>query len=101
MSRETNRRCFIVFIECGSSTLYKRCVLDLSLNGMVAKHEHLFNLAGFNGFIGSTDATHTGMLCCAAWAHMLHKGLNLCILSRTHNTKVAHFFNQSWHLLKA
>ena len=57
---------------------------------MVAKHEHLFNLAGFNGCIGSTDATHIGMLNCAAWAHILHKGFKLCIPSRTYNMTVAH-----------
>ena len=90
ISRETNRRFFLVFIEYGSSVLYKKYVLDLSLNGMVAKHERLFNLAGFNGCIGSTDATHIGMLNCAAWAHILHKGFKLCIPSRTYNMTVAH-----------
>ena len=90
ISRETNRRFFLVFIEYGSSVLYKQYVLDISLNGMVAKHEHLFNLASFNGCIGSTDATHIGMLNCAAWAHILHKGFKLCIPSRTYNMTVAH-----------
>ena len=66
MPRETNRRCFLVFIEHGSSALYKKCVLDLSLHRMLAKHERLLNLAGFNGCTGSTDATHIGMLNCAA-----------------------------------
>ena len=90
ISRETNRRFFLKFIEYGSSVLYKKYVLDLSLNGMVAEHERLFNLAGFNGCIGSTDATHIGMLNCAAWAHILHKGFKLCIPSRTYNMTVAH-----------
>ena len=90
MSRETNRQHFIVFIECRSSMLYKRCVLDLSLNGMIVKHESSFNLVGFNGCIGSTDATRVGMLNCAAWTHMLHEGFKLDVPSHTCNTTVAH-----------
>ena len=57
---------------------------------MVAKHDHLFNLAGFNGCIGSTDATYIGMLNGAAWDYILHKGFKLCIPSRTYNMTIIH-----------
>ena len=53
-------------------------------------HEKLFKMAGFNGCIGSTDATHIGMLNCAAWAHIIHKGFKLNIPSRTYNMTVNH-----------
>ena len=52
ISRETNHGFFLTFIEYGSTILYKRWVLDPSLNGNVASHECLFNLAGFNGCLG-------------------------------------------------
>ena len=81
---------FPFFIECGSLVLHKKHVLDISLHGMVAKHERLFNLTGFNGCISSTDVTHIGMMNCAEWARMLHEGFKLCISSRTCNTTVAH-----------
>ena len=50
----------------------------------------MFKLAGFDGCIGSTDATHVGILKCAAWAHIIHKGFKLNIPSRTYNMTVNH-----------
>ena len=56
----------------------------------MSSHERMFKLAGFNGCIGSTDTTQVGMLNCYAWAHIIHKGFKLNILSRTYNMTINH-----------
>ena len=53
-------------------------------------HEELYGQAGFNGCIGSADATHVGMLKCASWAGVNHKGFKLHIPSRTYNLTTSH-----------
>ena len=50
----------------------------------------LFKLDGLTGCIGSSDATHIGMLNCHSWAAINHKGPKLNIPSRTYNTTVTH-----------
>ena len=54
----------------------------------ICKQERLFRQAGFNGCIGSSDATHVGMLSCAIWAKIMHKGFKLNIPSRTYSMTV-------------
>ena len=90
ISREINRVFLHCFLEYGSTILYKKWVLNPSLNANVNELEKLFRLAGFNGCIGSSDATHVGMLCCTSWAQILHKGFKLNIPSRTYNMTVDH-----------
>lgn len=90
ISREVNRVFLHTFIIYGSTVLYKKWVLDPVRNMNVSSHEKLFKMAGFNGCIGSTDATHVGMLNYATWAHIIHKGFKLNIPSRTYNMTVNH-----------
>ena len=40
----------------------------------IAADESLFNIVGFNGFMGSADATHLIMLKCCSWTTHYHKG---------------------------
>ena len=90
ISRETNRRFFLKFIKHGSTNMFKRYVTDaakcLSMNDLT----NLFVQAGFNGCIGSTDATHVPMLKCASWAHNVHKGAKMPMPCRTYNVTVSH-----------
>ena len=81
---------YLFFLEYGSTTLYRKWVIDPSLNKKISDQEKLFRLAGFNGCIGSSDATHVGMLSCAAWAQVLNKGYKLNMPSRTYNMTVDH-----------
>ena len=90
ISRETNRLFFKKFIEYGSSNLFKRYVTDAAKSLSMNELTSLFMQAGFNGCIGSTDATHVPMLKCAAWAHNIHNGSKLHLPSRTYNVTVTH-----------
>ena len=77
-------------MEYGSTILYRKWIVDASLNRDVSEQERLFRQAGFNGCIGSTDATHIGMLSCASWAQIMHKVFKLNIPSQTYNMTVDH-----------
>ena len=90
ISRETHRQFFNVFLEYGSTVLYRMHVTDAMKNTPISEFEDLFASAGFNGCIGSTDATHVGMLSCASWAAIAHKGHKLNIPSRSYNATVSH-----------
>ena len=90
ISREVNRIFLSTFLIYGSTILYKKWVLDPATKINVSSHERMFKLAGFDGCIGSTDATHVGILNCAAWVHNIHKGFKLKIPSRTYNMTVNH-----------
>ena len=90
ISSETNRQFLNCFIEYGSTFLYRKWVLDPAINQDICEQERLFRQAGFNGCIGSSDATHVGMLSCAIWAKIMHKGFKLNIPSRTYNMTVTH-----------
>ena len=43
---------------------------------------------GFNVCIGSSGATHIGILSCAACVHIMYKGFKLNVPSRTYNIAV-------------
>ena len=60
------------------------------MNTDVSIFGKLFNIAGYNGCIGSSDATHVGMLSCAVWAQINHLGHKLNIPSCTYNATVTH-----------
>ena len=80
-----------MFLLYGSIFFYLHHVTDASQLTDSAKFEKLFAAAGFNGCIGSTDATHIGMLCCANWAAHNHLGHKLSVPSRTYNATVTHW----------
>ena len=65
ISISTNRLFLLSFIEYGSSVLYKKWVIDSTINRNVNEQESIFRMAGFNGCIGSSDGTHIPMLKCS------------------------------------
>lgn len=90
ISRENHRQFFQVFIKYGSTTFYEKHVTIPAKTACPSVFEELFKQAGFNGCIGSGDATHVGMLSCASWATIQHKGHKLHIPSRSYNITVSH-----------
>ena len=90
ISDDTNREFMYSFLDYGSTVLYKKWVLDENVKTSVGERESLFRSAGFNGCMGSSDATHVGMLACPQWAQTEHKGFKLNIPSRTYNVTVDH-----------
>ena len=90
ISRESHRVFFLRFIKYGSDILFKRYVTDAAKSLEMNDLTKLFTQAGFNGCIGSTDATHVPMLSCAAWAQIVHTGSKMKIPCRTYNVTVSH-----------
>ena len=90
ISINTNRDFMLCFIEYGSTVLYRKWVLDPTLNRDVSEQERIFQQAGFDGCIGSSDATHIPMLKCPHWAQIAHKGFKLSVPARTYNATVDH-----------
>ena len=77
-------------MEYGSTILYKKWVIDPLLETPINERESIFRLAGFNGCIGSSDATHIPLLSCPYWAQNNHKGFKLSHPARTYNVTVDH-----------
>ena len=90
ISIDVNNQFLKCFIEYGSTVLYKKYVLDPAINMPVTSREWLYRKAGFNGCIGSTDATHVAMLNCPHWAQNINKGFKLSLPARTYNATVDH-----------
>ena len=90
ISRESHRVFFLRFIKYGSEVLFKRYVTDAAESLEMKDLTKLFTQAGFNGCMGSTDATHVPMLSCAAWAQIVHTGSKMKIPCRTYNVTVSH-----------
>ena len=90
ISREVNRIFLKTFIKYGSTVLYRKWVLEPTRETHVSNQEQLFRAAGFNGCIGSVDATHVPMLSCPHWASNIHKGFKLHIPARSYNITVDH-----------
>lgn len=64
ISEETHRKFFHVFITYGSTIWYERYVRWPSTAAEAEEHMHEMALAGFDGCVGSMDATHVGMERC-------------------------------------
>ena len=64
--------------------------MDPARETHVSHQEGLFAAAGFNGCIGSVDATHIPMLSCPHWASNGHKAFKLHIPARSYNVTVDH-----------
>ena len=90
ISIETNRQFLHAFMEYGSTVLYQKWVLNANINSQIAEQEKVFRRAGFDGCIGSSDATHIPMLRCPHWAHNSHKGFKLSVPARTYNVTCDH-----------
>ena len=56
----------------------------------VKESDELYAIAGFNGCIGSIDATHVPMLSYPLWESNSHKGFKLNLPARTYNVTVDH-----------
>ena len=91
ISADVHRVFFMAFIEYGSTVLYEKHVMSPLKTMDMSRIEKLFNIAGFNVCIGSSDGTHIGMLCCPSWAFHNHKGFKLAIPSRNYNATVTHW----------
>ena len=87
---ETHRQFFHVFIEWGSSVLFDEWVVPPETNEDLVEHTAEFSMAGFNGCIGSVDATHVSMERCSHWLWQSNKGFKLNMPSRTYNITVNH-----------
>lgn len=90
ISAEVHRNFFTAFLEYGSTLLYEKYIVNPASKLDVSAFEKVFAIAGFNGCIGSSDATHVGMLQCPSWALINHKGHKLAIPSRNYNATVTH-----------
>ena len=90
ISAEVHRQFFIAFLEYGSTILYNKYIIQPASELDVSEFEKVFAMAGFNGCIGSADATHVGLLQCPTWAIINHKGHKLAIPSRNYNATVTH-----------
>ena len=77
MSREFHRQFFNTFTECRSTVLHETHVTLRALNVDPFDFEKLLIVAGFNGCLGSSDATHARMLSCAVWAKINCLGTKL------------------------
>ena len=87
---ETYRQFFHVFIEWGSSVLFDEWVVPPETNEDLVEHTAEFSMAGFNGCIGSVDATHVSMERCSHWLWQSNKGFKLNMPSQTYNITVNH-----------
>ena len=90
ISISTNRQFIFCLINYGSTVLYKKWVIDSRISRNLNEQESLFRQGGFNGCIGSSDATHVPMLKCSQWASNNHKGFKLNVPARTYNVTVDH-----------
>ena len=90
ISREVHRIFLHTFLDYGSTNLYKKYVTDAATHVHVSDFEKIFAMADFDGCVGSSDATHIGMLSCPVWASNNHKGHKLAVPSRNYNATVTH-----------
>ena len=90
ISEETHRRFFHVFIEFGSTKLFKRYVVAPASKEQAQTHQHEFHQAGMPGCVGSTDATHIAMLRCPSQLRNYNMGHKLDLPTRTYNLTTNH-----------
>ena len=88
--QECRRQFFNVFIKYGSTTLYYNHVTSQAINTDLSVFEKLFTIAGYNGCVRSSDATHVGMLSYSSWSLINQLRNILNIPSRTYNATITH-----------
>ena len=91
VSGDVHRIFFLTFLEYGSTVLYEKYVLNPLKTMDFSSIGKLFQQAGFNGCVGSSDATHVGLLSCPSWAFNNNKGFKLSVPSRNYNATVTHW----------
>ena len=90
ISKETVRYFLGKFLEFGSIDLYNKYVKFPSTVDELNDCTKEYNLAGFPGCIGSTDASHVVLERCEYKLRQLHLGYKLAHTARTYNITVNH-----------
>lgn len=90
ISAEVHRNYFHSFIAVGANILYPLYVAAPTTMEECETHMHEFRLAGFNGAIGSTDATHIAIERCVYRLQNNHLGPKQHLTARTFNLTVNH-----------
>jgi hypothetical protein len=84
-------RCFChVFFEFGCKNLYDKYVRTPSTREDAANHGGEYEIAGFPGAVGSTDATHVLIERLSARFRQSHVGFKMSHTARTHSVTVNH-----------
>ena len=78
------------FINVGSTILFDRYVRTPSNPQEAAAHTVEFEMAGFPGCVGSSDATHITIEKCSQRLRQFHKGGKSKSTTRSHNITVNH-----------
>ena len=74
ISTETLRIFLHIFMEFGSSSLYNKYVVISTSSMDIKDCEAEYSMAGFPGYIDSTDASHVIMEVCSYCLKQLHLG---------------------------
>jgi hypothetical protein len=90
ISCEVHRNYFHEFIVVGANVLYPLYVVTPATGEECETHMHEFMQAGFNGAIGSTDATHVAIEKCSYRLRNNHLGPKQHLTTRTFNLTVNH-----------
>jgi hypothetical protein len=90
ISEEVIRVFFHRFIEWGSTFLFEKYIPTPVTAAEAECHLHEFGQAGFQGCIGSTDATHITMEKISQRLRHAHKGFKKDCAARTYNITVNH-----------
>jgi len=90
ISERTQERFFAKFIEYGATFLYDTYVVAPQTPEEAERHMFEMKLAGFNGALGSMDATHVVVENCRFGLRQIHLGHKLKQTARTYNIIVNH-----------
>ena len=90
ISERTHERFFAKFIEYGATNLYTEYVVAPQTAEEAQSHMYEMGLAGFNGALGSMDATHVTIENCRFGLRQIHLGHKLSKTARTYNIIVNH-----------
>lgn len=90
ISEETIRVFFHVFIDFGSTVLYSLYVRAPTNCHEASQHTAEYEMAGFPGAVGSTDATHIMLERVSYRLRQTHIGFKMSHTARTYNITVNH-----------
>lgn len=90
ISRETFRRFFHEFIKVGSDVLFQKYVKFPTAPEEIKSCRALYEMAGLDGAIGSTDATHVVVEKLSSNLKQNHKGGKSSMTTRSFNLTVDH-----------
>ena len=90
ISAEVHRNFFHQFVHVGRTILYDLHVVTPRTTEDSLTHQHEFNMTGFHGCIGSSDATHISVEKCAYRLRNNHLGGKQHLTTRTFNLTVNH-----------